>query len=308
MNNNTIIEKTPVVLLELTEDSFRNTTFWNCIPPKSGRDEAGEMSSTTLAQVLRHLTEDEKKPSRVLLCGGEPLLHPKFLDVIQYLGEKGIPTTLVSDGLLLSPATVHTAMGLGLSDVRLPLFGFSSDVHDLIIMEDAWNFVLADMKALGNEGIPYTVDHFILKDKEGKGRVEGIKLAVAFGAEKILLRAFDANSDPRFESLVPQEEELISVLKWAGDLASEADVSIFWSPADPDSAHLAPESLLCACPISGIIIPNRYEKERTLCSLSVNPEGAVTMVHEGGEPVGNLVEESFGRILSRCGFGRELCV
>ena len=66
---------------------------------------------------------------RVVLSGGEPLMHPRFVALCETLREAGIEITLLSTGLLLAPRAVDVA-GL-VQDVIVSLDG-PREVHDAI--------------------------------------------------------------------------------------------------------------------------------------------------------------------------------
>ncbi len=66
---------------------------------------------------------------RVVLSGGEPLMHPRFAALCEALREAGIEITLLSTGLLLAPRAADVA-GL-VHDVIVSLDG-PRDVHDAI--------------------------------------------------------------------------------------------------------------------------------------------------------------------------------
>jgi SynChlorMet cassette radical SAM/SPASM protein ScmF len=67
----------------------------------------------------------------VKLTGGEPLLHPDFLRIVDFLYEKDIPVTMETNGTLVSKdMAVYLKEKSTLHDVSVSLDGAQGDTHD----------------------------------------------------------------------------------------------------------------------------------------------------------------------------------
>ncbi|MFA5258448.1 MAG: radical SAM protein [Candidatus Pacearchaeota archaeon] len=82
----------------------------------------GEMS---LPEYKNHILEHENEIKKVILLGGEPTLHPDLGKMIEFNNEKGLATTIYTNG-----SQIKSLEGLDLSktQVRLGVYGsFSSE-------------------------------------------------------------------------------------------------------------------------------------------------------------------------------------
>jgi pyruvate-formate lyase-activating enzyme len=71
---------------------------------------------------------------RVFLSGGEPTIHPKFLDVIAYAKKKGAERIIcITNGRMFSyPEFAHKAVALGLNEAFVALLAADAGTHDYL--------------------------------------------------------------------------------------------------------------------------------------------------------------------------------
>ena len=69
--------------------------------------------------------------SRVKLTGGEPLLHPDFVRMIDFLKEKKLGVTIETNGTLMTPQLASQLRGSGVvSDISVSIDGATAKTHD----------------------------------------------------------------------------------------------------------------------------------------------------------------------------------
>jgi MoaA/NifB/PqqE/SkfB family radical SAM enzyme len=67
----------------------------------------------------------------LILCGeGEPLLHPRLLDLIRLSKQAGFRTVLITNGTLLSDQMVEGLIASRLDSVRVSLWATTSEAHE----------------------------------------------------------------------------------------------------------------------------------------------------------------------------------
>jgi len=104
------------------------------------------------------LNEMGKYSVRVVLTGGEPLVHPGFLDILAAAKRNGLAVRLLTNGTLV-PERIDDLRGLlnPLTDeVQISLDG-TRDTHDAIRGEGNFDRALAGVKVLIGAGIPVSV-------------------------------------------------------------------------------------------------------------------------------------------------------
>lgn len=92
---------------------------------KNTRTRDGELSGEEWIKILSTVP----KLSFIGLTGGEPLLHPDFKNIIQFLGGKFL-YTVNTNGILLSDEILENLIKCKTSNLSISIDGFS-DIHDI---------------------------------------------------------------------------------------------------------------------------------------------------------------------------------
>jgi MoaA/NifB/PqqE/SkfB family radical SAM enzyme len=110
----------------------------------------------SLADLDRHVADIEAlHVQRVMLTGGEPLLHGNLWALCDRLQDRGIRVTLVTTGLLLSPHAA--AIARGIDDVVVSIDG-PPEVHDAIRrVRGGFDRISRGLAALREQTAPPTV-------------------------------------------------------------------------------------------------------------------------------------------------------
>jgi radical SAM protein with 4Fe4S-binding SPASM domain len=87
----------------------------------------GELDWSQMKAVVDDLAAYEI-PS-LLLSGGEPLIHPRFFDLIDYAGSRGVKLTLSTNGTLITPENAALLKAAEVAYVGISLDGIGA-VHD----------------------------------------------------------------------------------------------------------------------------------------------------------------------------------
>lgn len=98
---------------------------------------------------------------RLILSGGEPTIHPKYLDFIRLGSELGYTwIQTVTNGRMFRYARfAEEAVRRGLREATFSMHGHSADLHDLLVgREGAFVQALAGLKRLQNLGVVISVD------------------------------------------------------------------------------------------------------------------------------------------------------
>lgn len=86
---------------------------------------------------------DRLHVSRVVITGGEPLLRDDTQDIIALFSKKGMSTTLLTNGTLLTPDRLNTLIRAGLHDIGISLDSLDPDrIEKICGGKNIWNTVV----------------------------------------------------------------------------------------------------------------------------------------------------------------------
>jgi Predicted Fe-S oxidoreductases len=81
-----------------------------------------------------------------LLCNGEPLMHPRFLDMLRFAKEHGIGTTnFITNGLLLTETVAREVLALGVEVVEISLDALEKRTYEIIRRGSHFETVMAQV-------------------------------------------------------------------------------------------------------------------------------------------------------------------
>jgi radical SAM protein with 4Fe4S-binding SPASM domain len=176
----------------------------------------GELGTAELLGLLsKALGETECR--HVTLTGGEPLLRQDLPEIVEFLRQKGVITTIISNGRLLTEPTVIDMLDRGVALFEIPLLSHRRQVHDdLSGAPGAFDAVLAAMAHLRYHRGQF-VAVFVVTRKNLADLSEAIKLAYAFGAKALMLNRFNPGGRGRrhLHELLPTADELRRALEVA---------------------------------------------------------------------------------------------
>ena len=186
----------------------------------------GELDTAqTLALLEKAL--DEITCSHVTLTGGEPLLRQDLPQILDWLRQRDVRTTIISNGRLLTEPAVLDLLDRGVGMFELPLLSHRREVHDRLSgSPGAFDAVLSAMAniryhggQLGARGQFVAV--FVATRLNIPDLYETIKLAFAFGSRGMMLNRFNPGGRGRtyLEELLPTAVEMRQTLAVA-DAAS----------------------------------------------------------------------------------------
>ncbi|MGQ0761921.1 MAG: radical SAM/SPASM domain-containing protein [Acidobacteriota bacterium] len=82
---------------------------------------------------FRHMLDQFTAPADVTLCGiGEPLLNPQIIQMVQYVTERQMRPTMITNGTIMRDETAHKLIDAGLKKITFSIHGGTADTHQLI--------------------------------------------------------------------------------------------------------------------------------------------------------------------------------
>ncbi|MBN1955869.1 MAG: radical SAM protein [Anaerolineae bacterium] len=270
-----------------------NHACWHCynVWHPAGDYPEGELPTVdTLALLNKAL--DEADCRHVTLTGGEPLLRADLPQILDLLHERGVATTIISNGRLLEEATVVDLLARGVGLFELPLLSSKREVHDYLSgAPGAFDAVLAGMARLRYHHGRF-VAVFVATRVNLPTLYDTIKLAFAFGARGLMLNRFNPGGRGRanLAELLPTVEEMRQGLEIADAASAEFNLPIS-----------------CSIPIQPCLIDHKAYKKLGFgfCAAgtdrayyTLDPMGNVRLCNHTTTILGNLCEETFAEIIA----------
>jgi radical SAM protein with 4Fe4S-binding SPASM domain len=195
----------------------------------------GELDTPrTLSLLAKAL--DEITCSHVTLTGGEPLLRPDLPQLLDFLLQRGVRTTVISNGRLLDQARIHRLHRSGVSLFELPLLSSRRELHDTLSgTPGSWDSVLAAMANIRSQSGQF-VAAFVATRLNIEDLYETLRLAFAFGARAVMFNRFNPGGRGRenIQALLPSVEQVRRALAVADSASAEFSLPISCSiPIQP---------------------------------------------------------------------------
>jgi radical SAM protein with 4Fe4S-binding SPASM domain len=235
---------------------------------------------------------DETLCPHVTLTGGEPLLRPDLLQILEFLQRRRVQVTIISNGRLLNEETTAALIQRGTGLFELPLLGPRKEIHDhLSGSPGAWEAVLSAMTAV-RMAHGQVIAAFVATRKNIETLYETIRVAFAFGARGVMLNRFNPGGRGRehLTELLPSVEQVRGALATAESAAIEFGIPISCSiPIQPCliETNLFPHISFGFCAAGS---------ERAYYTL--DPLGNLRPCNHSDTILGNLFEESFGALIT----------
>ncbi len=265
---------------------------WQGEPPGTqNRYPLGELDT---AQTLHLLAKalDETDCHHVTLTGGEPLLRADLPLLLDFLRERNVLVTIISNGRLLAEEKAISLIDQRVALFELPLLSHWRELHDrLSAAPGAWDAVL---EAMANVRLHHgqVVAAFVATRLNIEHLYETIRLAYAFGARGLMFNRFNpgGRGRARLSELLPSVDQVREALR----VAERASVE-FGLP------------ISCSIPIQPCLIDTKQfphlgfgycaaGTERAYYAL--DPLGNVRPCNHSTTILGNLFDEPFADLVS----------
>jgi MoaA/NifB/PqqE/SkfB family radical SAM enzyme len=208
----------------------------------------------------------------VALSGGEPLLNPFLLDLVDWLSIRRQWTILTTNGRAFNRNRAELLKESGLNGVQVPLLAADPDLHDALSGRACWVQVVTALALALELGFTTSVT-FVLTRSNAAELPHVIKLLSQIGVRRIIVVTLQLGG-----SAVPNAKDLYI----ADDVAIPL-VELARSTAEKEGVQLVavPDRSLTAAPgrpwLRWALSPNG---ELKLCNLSTKTLGHLSTISE----------------------------
>ena len=131
---------------------------------------------------------EQAKPlglSGVKLTGGEPMLHPDIIEILEYIRDKNLNLAVETNGVLCTPEIARKIRECKHPFVSVSLDGANAEIHEWMRgVSGCFETSLQGVKTLVNEGIkPQIIMSLVRRNKDHVARL--VRLAESLGAESV---------------------------------------------------------------------------------------------------------------------------
>lgn len=236
---------------------------------------------------IRDFVDDlaEMKVFYINVGGGEPLLHPRFFDVVDYAGRRGVYVQFSTNGTLIDDTVAGDIARRGLR-VQVSLDGWEPSVNDPIRGVGTFCEAVEALGRLREKDVTVSVNCVVTKSTVA-GLDEMLRLATSFGAGLRLSRLRPAGrARDGWRKLAPDWEQYRQLYHWLKEHpeVSTGDSFFFLSPLGeplPGLSFCGAGKLTCSVDPQGTVYP---------CPFTIAPTLAVGNVRE--TPLSRLWRES----------------
>lgn len=79
---------------------------------------------------------------------GETMLHPKFVELVEYSSDRGVPTSIITNGSLLTPAKAECLIRAGVESIEISMETHDPELYPKLKVGLKFEKVLQNLKAL----------------------------------------------------------------------------------------------------------------------------------------------------------------
>jgi SynChlorMet cassette radical SAM/SPASM protein ScmF len=195
----------------------------------------GEAATALDLDLFRHIV-DQAKPlglSAVKLSGGEPLIHPQFSEILDYLRGQDLRLSIESNGTNCSTEVAAKLKACKDAFVSVSLDGSDAETHEWMRgVEGCFDATVRGIKNLVDAGFRPQVIMSLLR--RNKGQMEAlVRLAESLGAGSVKFNMVQPTA--RGERLheageTLSIEELVQLGQWVeNDLSASTSLKLFYS-------------------------------------------------------------------------------
>jgi radical SAM protein with 4Fe4S-binding SPASM domain len=284
------------VIFEATQacnhDCLHCYNVWKC-----GRAyPAGQLDTPDTLKLVDRIIQQTR--CRIFsFTGGEPLLRPDLLPLIERAASRGVSVNLLTNGSLLTEELIRDLLNAGVELFEIPLLSADRVEHNYLTQSESFDRVteaIAGLKLAGGR----VVTVFVVTRRNWDHLHDMLRVSFALSADGVMVNRFNPGGRglQHLDELLPTPEQVKGALQVADDGAQEFGLPISVSvPIPPCLIDLTPYARLT----SGFCAAGTDRAYYTF-----DPLGNVRMCNHSPLILGNVLQDRFRR-LTRSAAARE---
>lgn len=149
----------------------------------------------------------------IVLTGGEPMVHPEFIDFLNILKRYDFEVKVLSNLTCLNEGIIKALKNVSCSGVQVSLYSMDAKIHDLITgKKGSFDMTVASIMQLREAGIPVQISCVVMREnrdsyKELISWADGLGISVTL--DYILMGRYDGTTSNLEHRLTSKEVESI---------------------------------------------------------------------------------------------------
>jgi MoaA/NifB/PqqE/SkfB family radical SAM enzyme len=184
-----------------------NLACLHCIEESGpGKAFADELSDVQLFDVLKQIVDHDVP--YLSFSGGEPMLHPRFFNMVEYVCARGTQLKVETNGHFLTPENCARLKDLGVKAVQVSLDGASPETFNRMRVRGDFNRVIAGIANLHRAHVPIEINYSPSSFSAHEVGL-AVDLAYELGAESFYTgrTMYTGNAVKTWHKLTPSEQQ-----------------------------------------------------------------------------------------------------
>jgi MoaA/NifB/PqqE/SkfB family radical SAM enzyme len=184
-----------------------NLNCLHCIEESGpGKAFPDELRREQVFDVLRQIADDEVP--YLSFSGGEPMLHPHFLDMVQYVCARGAELKIETNGHYLTPENCARLKEYGVKAVQVSLDGASRETFQRMRVRGDFQRTVDGLRNLHEAGVPIEINYSPTSFSAHEVGI-AVDLAYEVGAQSFYTgrTMYTGNAVKTWKKLTPTDEQ-----------------------------------------------------------------------------------------------------
>lgn len=220
----------------------------------------------------------------LVFTGGEPTLHPDFLNILSYALDKGLKASFITNANSMTKELAKKIARLGVQAAQISLHGSTEQLHDsLTHTKNSFQKAMRGIDYLISQGIHLNLNMTVCK--ENKHDVfNTAKLAKEYGMKSFSMTRFIASGEglANVDSIGLVKEDLESILDQIEKIDKELGIELSVLTPIP----------LCSISKPGLVLNRMSRCDGGISWCAISPAGKVRLCTNSNEIAGDLNTES----------------
>lgn len=186
----------------------------------------------------------EAKVLRVTINGGEPLTHPDFLKIVEYIHRKPIGWKMISNATLVTDEVAERISKARPLKIHVSLDGATEQAYGFLRGKNNFTKTMKGIENLLNYNVPVAISCTLHKRNANKNDLMKLReLAERYGIEEVAVSPLDAvgRAFTNWNEIAPTQAQIREILPFLSEFGGEDVVFPIVTADDmlPEGKHLS---------------------------------------------------------------------
>ena len=214
------------IIFEATQACNHNClhcyNVWKCARPYP----EGQLDTSDTLRLIDRILR-QTRPRVFSFTGGEPLLRPDILPLIEYVSQRVSAVNLLTNGSLLTDALIRDLVDAGVKLFEIPLLSGEREEHNYLTQSQSFDRVteaLATIKLAGAQAVSV----FVVTKRNWEHLHDMLRISFALSVDGVMVNRFNPGGTGlrNLPELLPTPEQVAAALRVANEGVEEFGLPI----------------------------------------------------------------------------------